>query len=188
MVCFGGGGLIYHKVSYIFMFNFTISSYKNHLTNLRAILEKAKTYQGEHKIADETMLNARLILDQFSLAGQVRSACNFARNSAAVMRGVDHPVYEDNEKTLADLQTRIDKVLAYLGEMTEEMVQSDLSTRIVPLPWMPGKGLVATYYLEVYALSNFYFHYTTAYSILRHYGLQIGKGDYLGGIDLKDIA
>lgn len=139
MVCFGGGGLIYHKVSFIFMFNFTISSYKNHLTNLRAILEKAKTFQGEHKIADETMLNARLILDQFSLAGQVRSACNFARNSAAVMRGVDHPVYEDNEKTLADLQTRIDKVLAYLGEMTEEMVQSDLRQELFLFHGCRGK-------------------------------------------------
>jgi hypothetical protein len=170
------------------MFDFTITSYKKHLTNLRAILEKAKAFQAEHKIADETMLNARLILDQFSLSGQVRSACNFARNSAAVMRGVDHPVYEDNEKTITDLQARIDKVLVYLGEVTPEMVKDDLSTRLVPLPWMPGKGLVAKYYLEVYALSNFYFHYTTAYSILRHYGLQIGKGDYLGDVDLKDIA
>ncbi len=170
------------------MFDITISAYIKNLTNLRAILEKAKEYQAAHKISDETMLNARIALDQFSLAGQVRSACNFARNSAAVIRGIEQPSYEDNEKTLTDLQTRIDKVLAYLGEVTRESVKDDLETRLIPLYWMPGKGLTAKYFLEVYALSNFYFHYVTAYSILRHYGLEIGKADYMGGVELKDLA
>ncbi len=171
------------------MYITTIASYSKHLTSLRAILEKAKAYQAEHKISDETMLNARLSLDQFPLAGQVRSACNYARNSSAVIRGVDQPVYEDNEKTIDDLQARIDKVLAYLGEVTLESVQDDLETRLVPLAWMPGKGLTAKYFLEEYAQANFYFHYVTAYSILRHYGLSIGKADYMGGsIELRDLA
>lgn len=171
------------------MYSMTITAYTKHLTSLRAILEKAKAYQAEHKISDETMLNARLALDQFPLAGQVRSTCNFARNSAAVIRGVEQPIYEDDEKTLADLQARIDKVLAYLGEVTPESVKDDLETRLVPLAWMPGKGLTARYFLEEYALSNFYFHYVTAYSILRHHGLAIGKADYMGGgVDLKDLA
>jgi hypothetical protein len=169
------------------MFTSTITSYIQNLTNLRVILEKAKTYQLEHKIGDETMMNARIALDQFSLAGQVRSACNFARNSGAVIRGLDNPVYEDTEKTLTDLQGRIDKVVAYLSEITEDMVKSDLETRLVPLYWMPGKGLTAKYFLEEYALKNFYFHYVTAYSILRHYGLSIGKADYMGDVDLKDL-
>ena len=150
------------------MFYFTITAYIRNLTNLRAILEKAKAYQVEHKISDETMLTARLSLDQFALAGQVRSACNFARNSGAIIRGIESPSYEDNEKTIEDLQARIDKVLAYLAEVTPEMVKDDLETRLVPLAWMPGKGLTAKYFLEVYAVSNFYFHYTTAYAILRH--------------------
>lgn len=166
----------------------TISSYIKNLTNLRAILEKAKAYQAEHKIADETIMNARLALDQFSLAGQVRSACNYARNAGAVIRGLDQPSYDDNEKTLADLQARIDKVLAYLAEITQEMEKNDLETRLVPLSWMPGKGLTAKYFLETYAPSNFYFHYVTAYSILRHYGLQIGKADYIGGVELQDLS
>jgi uncharacterized protein len=170
------------------MFTFTITAYINHLTNLRAILDKAKVWQGEHKISDETIMNARLSLDQFSLTGQVRSACNFARNSAAVIRGLESPSYEDNEKSLSDLQARIDKVISYLKEVTEDSIKNDLETRMVPLAWMPGKGLTAKYFLEVYALSNFYFHYTTAYAILRHYGLPIGKADYMGHVDLKDIA
>lgn len=169
------------------MFDFTIKAYIRDLTNLRAILEKAKEWQVSHKIADETIMNARLTLDQFSLAGQVRSACNFARNSSAVIRGLESPSYDDNEKTLTDLQTRIDKVIAYLREVTEESVATDLETRTVPLAWMPGKGLNAKYFLEVYAHANFYFHYTTAYSILRHYGLAIGKGDYMGQVDIQDL-
>ena len=169
------------------MLDFTITTYTRNLTNLRAILEKAKAHQVEHKISDETMLNARLSLDQFSLAGQVRSACNFARNSSAIIRGLESPSYEDNEKTLTDLQGRIDRVLAYLAEVTPEMVKDDLETRLVPLAWMPGKGLTAKYFLEVYAVSNFYFHYTTAYAILRHYGVSLGKGDYITGVELKDL-
>ncbi len=170
------------------MFTFTVAAYINHLTNLRAILEKARAWQGEHNISDETIMNARLSLDQFSLAGQVRSACNFARNSGAVIRGLEAPSYEDTEKSLRDLQVRIDKVVSYLKEVTEDSIKNDLETRIVPLPWTPGKGLVAKYYLEVYAQSNFYFHYTTAYAILRHYGLPIGKADYMGHVELRDVA
>lgn len=170
------------------MFTITITGYIQKLEALKAILEKAKAFQVSHKISDETMLNARLALDQFSLAAQVRTACNFARNSAAVIRGLENPVYEDNEKTIADLQGRIDKVLSYLREVTPESIKDDLESRMVALPWMPGKGLIAKYYLENYALSNFFFHYTTAYSILRHYGLEIGKGDYMGSVDLRDLA
>jgi hypothetical protein len=166
----------------------TISTYIKNLTNLRAILDKAIAYQAEHKISDEAMLNARLALDQFTLAGQVRSTCNHARNAAAVIRGLDQPSYDDNEKTLTDLQARIDKVLAYLGEVTKESVKDDLETRLVPLYWMPGKGLTAKFFLEEYALSNFFFHYVTAYSILRHYGLEIGKADYMGGVELFDLS
>lgn len=170
------------------MFNNTITSYIKHLTALKAILEKAKAYQVEHKVSDETILNARLALDQFSLSGQVRSTCNFARDSGTVICGKEKEIYEDTEKTLSDLQARIDRVVSGLVTITPDMVKTDLETRLVPLYWMPGKGLTAQYFLETYALSNFYFHYVTAYSILRHYGLAIGKTDYMGGdIDLRDL-
>lgn len=163
------------------LFDITITSYIRHLTSLRAMLDIAKAYQLEHKISDETMLNARIALDQFPLASQVRIACNNARDSGTVITGKEKESYEDTEKTLEDLQARIDRVLALLTSLNVEMVQDDLKTRLVPLYWMPGKGLTAQYFLETYALSNFYFHYVTAYSILRHYGLSIGKSDYMGG-------
>jgi hypothetical protein len=172
------------------MYNTIITPYITHLNNLKAILTKAIAWQAENKITDEAIMGARLALDMFPLASQVRIATNFARNSGATLCGLENPVYEDTEKTLTELQARIDKVISYLQGLTEDMVKTDLETRIVALPWMPGKGLVAKYYLESYAHSNFYFHYTTAYAILRHYGLAVGKGDYMGNLmgNMKDIA
>lgn len=170
------------------MYTLTITTYSKNLGNLKAILEKAKVWQASQKISDETIMNARLALDQFSLAGQVRSVTNFAKNSAGALCGVEAPVFEDNEKSLTDLQNRIDKVVAFLATLTKDMVKDDLETRMVPLSWMPGKGLTAKFFIEEYALMNFYFHYTTAYSILRHFGLQIGKGDFMSGVEIKDLA
>jgi hypothetical protein len=170
------------------IFTLTVTAYIRQLTNLRAILEKAKQWQVDHKITDEIILSARLALDQFSFIQQIRSTTNFAKNSAAALCGVEAPIFDDNEKSLTDAQIRIDAVLAFLTELTPEMVKGDLDTRIVPLSWMPGKGLTAKYFVEVYALTNFYFHYTTAYSILRHYGLAIGKGDFTGVLEMKDLA
>lgn len=170
------------------MFESTIGAYVKHLTNLRAILEKAKAFQTERKISDETMLGARLTLDQFPLASQVRITCNSARDAGSTMCGLENQSYEDNEKSLSDLQARIDKVLAHLATLSPEMLKDDLDTRLVPMYWMPGKGFTAKYFVERYTHDNFYFHLVTAYSILRHYGLAIGKVDYMGSVDLKDLA
>ncbi len=170
------------------MFDITVTAYIRNLTNLRTILEKAKVYQAEHKISHETMVGARIALDQFSFAGQVRSATTAAKNGGGVLCGVDYPVFEDNEKTLDELIIRVDATVTFLKTLTPEMVKTDLETRMIPMTWLPGKGLTAKYYVEVYSLSNFYFHYVTAYSILRHYGLEIGKGDYMGNVELKDLA
>jgi hypothetical protein len=171
------------------MYTFTIKAYSTHLTNLRVILDKAKVWQAEHKVSDETMLGARLALDQFPFASQVRMACNFARNGGAALCGIESPVYEDSEKTISDLQERIDKVVLFLKtSCAEDMVKDDLETRLIPLSYVPGKGLTAKHYVEDFAHPNFYFHYTTAYSILRHCGVQVGKSDYVTGIELKDLV
>ncbi len=170
------------------MFNLTVIAYIRNLTNLRTILEKAKVWQSEKKISDETMVNARIALDQFSFGGQVSSVTNYAKTGAAALCGVKYPVFEDNEKSLDDLIRRIDATVAFLKTLTSEMVKGDLETRMIPVGWAPGKGFIAKYYVETFSLSNFYFHYTTAYSILRHYGLEIGKADFMGSIDLRDLV
>ena len=170
------------------IFNLTVSAYIRNLTQLRGILEKVKLWQLKHKVADETILGARLALDQFSLIQQIRSTTNFAKGSGAALCGVDAPVFEDNEKSLSDAITRVDAVITFLSILTPETVKDDLEARMIPLTWMPGKGLTAKYYVEVYGHTNFYFHYTTAYSILRHYGLAVGKGDFMGSIEIKDLV
>lgn len=170
------------------MFTITITMYIDHLTNLKAIIEKAKVWQESQKIKDETMMNARLTLDQFSFAQQVRSTTNFARQAAGALCNVEVPKFEDTEVTLSDLQKRIDDTLSFLSTVSEKDIATDLETRLIPLYWMPGKGLTAKYFVEKYSLSNFFFHYTTAYSILRHHGLAIGKADYMGNVVLHDLV
>lgn len=170
------------------MFNSIIVSNTNNLTRLKTILEKAKAMQESLKISDEAMVGARLVLDQFPLAKQVQLVSDFAKRSGAVLCNIEAPKFEDNEKSLTELIERVDKTIAFLSTLSEDMVAADLETRLVPIAWMPGKGLTAKYYLEVYALSNFYFHFVTAYSILRHYGLQIGKMDYMEMPEFKDLA
>ena len=172
------------------MFTTTITAYIHHLGNLRAILEKAHVWQLEKKISDETIMNARLAIDQFPFAFQVRSVTVAAKNGAGTLCGVEYPSFEDTEKTIPELITRIDTTVTFLKTLTPEMVKSasDLEVKVVPMAWMPGKGIDGKFYTEVYTISNFYFHYVTAYSILRHYGLAIGKGDYMGNVEMKDVA
>jgi len=170
------------------MFNSIIGSYTQSLTQLKGILEKAKTFQETKKISDATMVGAYLALDQFPLAKQVQLVSDYAKRAGAVLCNVEAPKFEDNEASLTELIARIDKTVAFLATLSEDMVATDLDTRLVPIVWLPGKGLVATYYLEYYARSNFYFHFVTAYSILRHHGLEIGKGDYMGMPEFKDLA
>jgi hypothetical protein len=122
------------------------------------------------------------------LAKQVQLVSDYAKRAGAVLCNIEAPKFEDNEKTLDELIARINKTTAFLTTLKEEMVANDFETRLVPLPWMPGKGLTAQYYLDYYSRANFYFHFVTAYSILRHYGLEIGKADYMGMTGLKDLA
>lgn len=172
------------------MLNLTITAYLRNLATLRAILEKAYAWQTEKKISDDTIMNARLAIDQFPFAFQVRSVTTAAKNGAGVLCGVEYPVFEDTEKTIPELITRIDTTITFLKTLSPSMVKSasDLEGTVVPMAWMPGKGIDGKFYTEVYTVSNFYFHYVTAYSILRHYGLAIGKGDYMGDVMMKDIA
>ncbi len=172
------------------MFNLTVTAYIRNLATLRVILEKAHAWQLEKKISDETIMNARLTLDQFPFAFQVRSVIVAAKNGAGTLCGVEYPSFEDTEKTIPELITRIDATVTFLKTLTPEMVKSasDLEAKVVPMAWMPGKGIDGKFYTEVYTISNFYFHYVTAYSILRHYGLPLGKGDYMGDFEFKDVV
>lgn len=164
------------------------TNYIKYLANMEAILTKASSWMTEKKISDETLCGARLILDQFPLSAQIQVMTDYAKKSGAVIAGAEAPVYEDNEKTIAELISRVQKTRAYLESLPKDTVAENLDITIIPFKWAPGKGYTAKYYVEFYAASNFFFHMVTAYSILRHHGLAIGKMDFLGELDLKDLA
>jgi uncharacterized protein len=166
----------------------TLSLYVRHLNNLKVILEKAASWQKATGFKDEAICNAHLGIDQFPLKKQVQMMCDFAKNSGGHFYGIDAPIFENNEQTLAELQARIDSTITFLRSLSEKGIALDLDKKLVALPWLPGKALTAKYYVEEYALPQFYFHYTTAYSILRNFGLTLGKGDFLGVIPLQTLA
>ena len=170
------------------MYNTTITLYIRNLTNLKVILVKAKAWQETQGYKDEAIMGAHLAVDQFPLVRQVQMAADLAKKSGAIIAGVEVPSYEDNETTLAELQARVDKTIEFLSSLPKDVVAPDLDTKMIPYPWVKGKGFIARYYVEEYALPQFYFHYTITYSILRNFGLSIGKQDFLGTVDLRDLA
>lgn len=169
------------------LFNLTVSTYIRNLTHLKNILIKAKAWQETSGINDEALCAAHLGVDQFGLSRQIQMTADNAKKGAAALCGIDAPKFEDNEKTIDELQARLDKTIDFLKTLTPEMMKDDLETRLVPFSWVPGKGFTAKFYVEQYTFSNFYFHYVTAYAILRNFGLVIGKSDYMS-IELVDLG
>lgn len=169
----------------ISMYNTTVPEFKRSLLALRAILVKAEAFVVEKKIEDSVLLQARLAPDQFPLVKQVQIACDNAKGTAGRLAQAEFPKMEDNEMTLKELEARIDKTLAYLDTLTpEQFVGSE--ERDIAIYFMPGKCLTGLEYVNTLGLANFYFHVTTAYSILRHNGMNIGKADFMGQVEFHD--
>ena len=155
------------------------------LNALSVILDKAEAHAEAKKIDPTVLLNARLFPDMFPLTRQVQIACDQAKNGAARLAGLEPPKHEDNEKTFAELKARIAKALAYVKTLDAKAI--DVATdRQVTFPLGPNnKGhMKGADFLNHFELPNFYFHLTTAYDILRHCGLEVGKRDFLGAIPL----
>ena len=155
------------------------------LNALSVILDKAEAHAEAKKIDPTVLLNARLFPDMFPLTRQVQIACDQAKNGAARLAGLEPPKYEDNEKTFAELKARIAKALAYVKTVDTKAIDA-AADRQVTFPLGPNnKGhMKGADFLNHFVLPNFYFHLTTAYDILRHCGLEVGKRDFLGAIPL----
>lgn len=152
------------------------------LENLEKWLEQAEQYAEAKKFPVETLLQARLFPDQFHLSKQIQVACDVAKLCVARLTGKDAPKHEDGEASLKELKSRIRSVISYLREFKESDFQGCLERR-VSQNWFPeGKTVSGEVFLNSIALPNFYFHVTTAYAILRHNGLPLTKGMYLGEI------
>jgi hypothetical protein len=165
------------------MYQASVPVFVRMLTNLKAILNKAAAYAQARKIDETALLNARLFPDMFPLTRQVQIASDFARGTAARLAGKEPPAVEDTEKTLSELIARIDGSLDYIRGIASGEIEGSEAREIVrPVRGEPKKFTGLNYLIQ-YALPNFFFHTTTAYAILRHSGLEIGKGDYIGQLD-----
>jgi uncharacterized protein len=165
-------------------YTITVTQFTKMLQNLSKILDKAAEQVDAKKFNFDIYLNSRLAPDQFNLIRQVQIACDTAKMCAVRLTGKEAPVHEDTEKTLAELQERIEKVVTFLATFTEADYK-DSATIKVSQPRWEGKYLTGAEFAVQHAIPNMYFHITTAYAILRHNGIAIGKKDFLGEMPYK---
>lgn len=160
---------------------------KSMLHNLDRWLTKAGEHAKSKGFDPNVLVQSRLAPDQYPLARQVQSACDSAKFAAARLAGKEAPSHPDTETTIDELHARIAKVIDYIATFGEKDFEN-AETRKVPLSFLPGKGMVGQKYLVQMATPNFYFHVTTAYAILRHNGVELGKRDFIGeGLELIDV-
>ena len=164
----------------ISMYSASIPVFKQILNSLSAILEKAEAHVAEKKIDPAALLQFRLYPDMLPFTRQIQIACDFAKGSAARLGGVDVPSYEDNEQSFADLKARIAKTLAFIDSVPKAQIEDSAARAITTGSGEKAKHFVGQVYLQHYALPHFFFHATTAYDILRHNGIEIGKKDFIG--------
>ncbi|MBN7825992.1 DUF1993 domain-containing protein [Bowmanella dokdonensis] len=164
------------------MYQASIPLLTHSLNNLLGILSKAESFAEQKKIASETLVNSRLAIDMLPLIKQVQIACDTAKGCGARLTGIDNPRFEDDEKTLSELKGRVEKTLTFLQKLEEQQFAGS-EERAIQLNF-PSITLNfnGRDYLTQFVLPNFYFHVTTAYAILRHVGVELGKLDYLGRV------
>jgi hypothetical protein len=161
------------------LYDAVITQFIKMLTNLSAILDKGVAHAEAKKFDPRNLLESRLVPDQFALLRQVQIACDTAKLGASRLTGKPAPSHADTEQTAADLKTRIEETIAYLTGFTEADF-ADTATRLITQPRWEGKTLTGDQFAMQHVIPNFYFHVTTAYAILRHGGVEVGKRDYLG--------
>jgi uncharacterized protein len=163
----------------------SILQFKKTLENLDACMARAEAYASTKKFDVNVLTSYRLAPDMFNLVKQVQSCCDAAKFAAAYLSQQTAPKHEDNEVTFADLRARIQKVVAYLGGFKLADFAGYEKVKVSP-GWAKGKWLNGDEYLEELAIPNFYFHVMSTYALLRHAGVDVGKMDYLGAVNLKD--
>lgn len=165
-------------------YELTIPMFTKTLQNLTHMMDKAATYAETKKFEPSVLLQARLAPDQFNFIRQVQIACDTAKLGAARLTGKEAPAHDDKEQTMAEVKTRIQETIAFLNSITAKDFDGVADKKITTPRW-EGKYLTGVDYINHHAMPNFYFHVTTAYAILRHNGVDIGKKDYLGEIPYK---
>lgn len=162
------------------------------LEALSALLDKMSKHADGKQLSwqppqaqQEAFLQSRLIADQFPFVRQIQIACDNAKGGAARLAEIEIPKYEDNEKTVEELKARITKTIEFMKSIKPEQIAGKEGVKVSLVYW-GGKSLDGFDYVTNYLIPNFYFHVTTAYSILRKNGVEIGKSDYMGPLPLVD--
>lgn len=162
------------------MYDASVPAFVRTLKQLDALLDKAEAYAAAKKIDPNVIVSARLYPDMFPFARQVQIACDFAKGGSARLAGKDVPSWPDDEKTIPELKGRIAKTLDFVTGFKPSDIDGsearDISLKIAG----EQRDFKGQPYLVHFVLPNFYFHAATAYAILRHNGLEIGKRDFIG--------
>ena len=159
----------------------SVPVFQQMLAALGDVLTKAETHAAERKIDPTALLQSRLYPDMFPMARQVQIACDFATSVSARLAGAEVPAYEGGDQTFADLQQRIATTLSFIGGLDAAQFDNSAQREIVLRPGTPKERTIGgRAYLLAYGLPQFFFHITTAYDLLRHNGVAIGKKDYMG--------
>lgn len=163
------------------IYSTSVPVFRHMLGALADVLEKAEAHAQERRIEPDALLQARLFPDMFPLVKQVQIATDFAKGASARLAGAEVPRYDDSERSFAELQQRISKTLGYIDSLQPDAFEGAEARAVTH-----GAGERARHfdsgdaYLSGFVLPNFYFHLTTAYAILRHNGVPLGKRDFLG--------
>ena len=157
----------------------TLTQFKRMLNNLDQWLVKGTEYAQSKGFEPDVLAAARLAPDQYALVQQVQSACDQAKYAAAYLSGQKAPSHPDTEKTIGELRARIKTCTSYLDTF-EASQFTDGSDKQVSPAWMQGHSVRGDVYMNRISVPNFYFHVTTAYAILRHNGVALGKQDFVG--------
>jgi len=164
----------------ISMYQASAPRFVNILTNLSAILDKAQAHVDARKIDPAALTTYRLFPDMHPMTRQVQIACDAAKGAVARLAGVESPKHEDTEQTLTELKARIAKTIEFIKSIKPAQIDGSEDKDIT---WTQGQRQMSfkgRAYLLGFGLTNFFFHATTAYNILRHRGVELGKRDFLG--------
>jgi hypothetical protein len=162
------------------MYQASAPRFANILRNLSAIIEKAEAHCAARKIEPTVLTSFRLFPDMFPFTRQVQIACDTAKGATARLAGVDIPKHEDTEQTFAELKARIAKTIDFIESISAAKIDGSDEKEIVLQMRSGERRFKGMQYLLGHAYPNFYFHVTTAYNILRHNGVEVGKADFIG--------
>lgn len=167
----------------ISMYQASVPLFLRSLTSMKGFIDKAARHAESRKIEPAALLNARLYPDMFTFTRQVQIATDFARGTAARLAGKEPPSAPDTETTFEELIARVERTIEYVQSIKAQEIDGSEAREIVrPLRGEPHRFTGINYLLQ-FALPNFYFHAATAYDILRHNGVELGKSDFMGQPD-----